>query len=140
MYSGINNVKDIVEYLVLRRLISDITTVLLLKEYFVDGNSPSDISRKYSISAHTVRGYVERLIEKAGSPHIIPGIIKRVLPYIMNIEPLIIIVSGKYYCLECEITLSNKQAAINHIKRRHRDKLNRIVNEVLTKIKQQSRY
>ncbi|RLG88880.1 MAG: hypothetical protein DRO18_00525 [Thermoprotei archaeon] len=139
MFLGIDSVRAVIEYLVLRRLISDVTTILILKEYFVDGESPSDISRKYGISAHTVRGYVERLIEKAGSHHIIPTLIKISLPYIMNLDPMVIVVSGKYYCLECDLTLKSKQSAINHVRRHHKERLERLVNDMLSKVRYQSR-
>ena len=55
------SVRDIVEYLVLKALVGDVTVLNIIDDYFSLGLSPSEIARIYGISKYTVRTFIERV-------------------------------------------------------------------------------
>jgi len=127
----------ITRYLVLKKLVNDTTTLLAIKDYYVDGLSPSTIGYKYKISKFRVRGYIQRITDKTRNHLIATNIIRRVFPSIMNIEPVVIKVSNKYLCLLCDQTFSTELMAENHLKKKHKDLLNNVVNQIVQSIRKQ---
>ncbi len=119
----------ITRYLVVKRLSGDAVTLLAIKEYLVDGLSPSTIGHKYRISKFRVRGYVQRVMDKARSHAAAASIVRRVFPYVINIEPIILRVGNRYICLKCDQQLTKEQVE-HHIRRKHKD----LVNELVTQI------
>ena len=128
----------ITRYLVVKRLAGDTITILAVKEYLVDGLSPSTIGHKYRISKFRVRGYVQRVMDKARNHMIAASIVKRVFPYIMNIDPVILRVSGKYLCLICNQQLRPEQIE-HHIRRKHKDVVQDIVTQIVTNVRRHYR-
>ncbi len=127
----------ITRYLALKKLVNDNTTLLAVKDYYVDGLSPSTIGYKYKISKFRVRGYIQRITDKTRSHLIATNIIKKVFPLIMNIEPVVIKVSNKYLCLLCDQTFNTELMAENHLKKKHKDFFNNIVNQIVQSARKQ---
>ena len=126
----------ITRYLVIKRLAGDTITILSIKEYLVDGLSPSTIGHKYKISKFRVRGYVQRIIDKARSHHIASLIVKMVFPYIIGIDPAILKIGDRYVCLLCDAQLRAEQIE-HHIRRKHKDVINEITNYIVVRLRKE---
>ena len=129
-------VTAVTKYLVIKRLAGDTITILAIKEYLVDGLSPSTIGHKYRISKFRVRGYVQRVIDKARSHYIASSIVKAVFPYVMGLDPAILRVGDKYICLLCDTQLRATQVE-QHLKRRHKDVINQVVHQIISKLRKE---
>jgi len=127
-------VTAITKYLVIKKLAGDTLTILAIKEYLVDGLSPSTIGYKYKISKFRIRGYVQRIIDKARSHIAAAAIVKSVLPYVLNIDPIVLKVGSAYICLLCDAHLRSENVEY-HIRRKHRDVINNLVEQILLKVR-----
>ncbi len=128
----------IVKYLVAKRLTGDLITLLTVKEYLVDGLSPSTIGYKYKISKYRVRGYIQRVVDKAGSHVLATNVVKAVFNHILNLDPIVFKVGGRYVCLACDATLRASELEY-HIRRKHRDLVARITHQIVNKVKKEAR-
>ncbi len=126
----------ITRYLVIKRLAGDTITILSIKEYLVDGLSPSTIGHKYKISKFRVRGYVQRIIDKARSHYVASLIVKMVFPYIIGIDPAVLKVGDRFICLLCDAQLRAEQIE-QHIRRKHKDVINEITNYIVTRLRRE---
>jgi len=128
----------ITKYLVIKRLAGDTITILAVKEYLVDNLSPSTIGHKYRISKFRVRGYVQRVMDKAKNHRVAAAIVKRVFPYVIDIDPIILRVSGKYLCLLCNQQLRHEQVE-HHIRRKHKDLVQTLVSQIVSGVRKEVR-
>jgi len=112
--------------------------LMAVKEYFVDGVSPSSISYKYKVSKFRVRGYIQRVTEKTRNSYLASSIIKQVFPIILEIEPAVIKVNEKYVCLLCDQSFNNEITVENHLRRKHEEHINKTIKEVLESVKELS--
>jgi len=126
----------ITKYLVTKRLAGDTITILSIKEYLIDGLSPSTIGHKYKISKFRVRGYVQRIIDKARSHYIAASIVKIVFPYVISVDPAVLKIGNRYVCLLCDTPLRAEQVE-QHIRRKHRDVINELTNYIVSKIRRE---
>lgn len=131
-------VVTLVKFLVTKRLAGNSSTLMVVKEYFVDGISPSSISYKYKISKFRVRGYIQRVTEKTRNSYLASLIIKQVFPAILEIEPAVIKVNERYVCLLCDRFFDNEVTIENHLRRKHEEHINKTVKYVLESIKESS--
>ncbi len=123
------NVIESLKYLVVKVLAGDIVTLHALKEYLVDGESPSVLSHKYKVGKFKLRGYIQRVTEKAGNYRVAQYILRTTYDSLSKLAPIVVKVSGGYYCTVCEkiITMNPER----HVRLEHRDLVNRIVMECL---------
>ncbi len=128
----------LVRFLVIKRLAGNSSMLMAVKEYFVDGVSPSSISYKYKVSKFRVRGYIQRVTEKTRNSYLASSIIKQVFPLILEIEPAVIKVNEKYVCLLCDQSFSNEITVENHLRRKHEEHINKAIKEVLESVKELS--
>jgi len=126
----------LVKFLVIKRLAGNSSTLMVVKEYFVDGVSPSSISYKYKVSKFRVRGYIQRVTEKTRNPYLASLIIKQVFPLILEIEPVVIKVNERYVCLICDQSFGSEVTVENHLRRKHGEYINKIVREVLESVRE----
>ncbi len=128
----------LVRFLVVKRLAGNSSMLMAVKEYFVDGVSPSSISYKYKVSKFRVRGYIQRVTEKTRNSYLASSIIKQVFPIILEIEPAVIKVNEKYVCLLCDQSFNNEITVENHLRRKHEEHINKTIKEVLESVKELS--
>ncbi|MEO3993352.1 MAG: C2H2-type zinc finger protein [Desulfurococcaceae archaeon TW002] len=126
----------LVRFLVVKRLAGNSSTLMVTKEYFVDGVSPSSISYKYKISKFRVRGYIQRVTEKTRNSYLASLIIKQVFPLVLEIEPAVIKVNERYVCLLCDQSFNNEVTIENHLRRKHEEYINKTVKEILESAKE----
>jgi len=129
-----NSIVSIIKYLVIKRLAGDTITILAVKEYLVDGASPSTIGYKYHVSKFRIRGYVQRVVDKAHSHAIAAAVVRATFPYIMGIDPIILKIGGKYVCILCDTQLRQGQVE-HHIRRKHKDIVNNITSQIIIKLR-----
>jgi len=128
----------LVRFLVIKRLAGNSSMLMAVKEYFVDGVSPSSISYKYKVSKFRVRGYIQRVTEKTRNSYLASSIIKQVFPVILEVEPAVIKVNEKYVCLLCDQSFNNEITVENHLRRKHEEHINKTIKEVLESVKELS--
>lgn len=123
------NVIEALRYLVVKVLAGDFVTLHALKEYLVDGESPSILSHRYRVGKFKLRGYIQRVIEKAGGHRVAQYVVKTTYGSLSSLTPVVVKVSGGYYCTACEklITMNPER----HVRLEHRDLVNRIVAECI---------
>ena len=83
-----SRIEAVAQYLVLKALAGRMSVIKAIYDYFVNNESPSTLSRKYGLSKHQIRGYVQRIIEKSGSSIKAKVFIAYLTPYVMKIKPL----------------------------------------------------
>lgn len=128
--------EDFVEalrYLVVKVLVGDFITLHALKEYLIDSESPSVLSHKYRIGKFKLRGYIQRVIEKAGNHRIAQYVIKCSYDSLSGLDPIVVRVPGGYYCTACRKSLTANPE--RHVRLEHRDVVNRIVSECARTVK-----
>lgn len=123
-------------FLVVKRLAGNSSTLMAVKEYFVDGISPSSISYKYKVSKFRVRGYIQRVTEKTRNSYLASSVIKQVFPLILEIEPAVIKVNERYVCLLCDQSFVSEVTVENHLRKRHGEYIDKVVREVLEGVRE----
>ena len=123
-------IKDVIKYLVIRRLSNNIIPILSIKEYYIDDLSPSTIAHKYRISKTMVRGYLLRILDKAETHNLAYVVIKRTFNTIMNLNPIIFKFNHYYYCILCDEKFYSQEHATRHVWFRHRELVDELVDEV----------
>jgi len=122
---------SVLEYLVIKIMAGRDEVVRSLYEYLVNGGSPSVISEKYKLSKHQIRGYAQRVIERAGSVSRAKAILRYSYPYIFKIKPAVKPINDSLVkCLLCgdEIPMLIIE---DHIKRQHEDVVREYVDAVI---------
>jgi len=124
-------ISDIVRYLVIKALSNKFNDIRLLKEYFVDGLSPSDLSARYCISKDSVRGFILRMYEYAGDKRYLPKLFEIIYPYLEKIKPVVHVVCMCKLCGE----IMDCNVIGHHIRHYHRDVVEEYVDSILKIIK-----
>ncbi len=130
-------IEAVLEYLVLKQLAGKSNVVKAIYSYFVEGASPSSIASELGMSKHQVRGYVQRIVEKAGSITRARAIVKYVVPHVMRIKPVIKPLDGTTArCSICgdEVFLV---VAEEHVKRYHGALVNEYVASIIDIIRKE---
>lgn len=124
---------SIARYLIIKRLVNDVVALLSIKEYLIDGASPSTIAFKYKTSKFKIRGYIQRIIDKAGNYKVATKMVEQLYPHIMSIEPIMLRSGGRVIC-----TLCNSYVRANdceqHLRRKHKELLNEIIHSVIARV------
>lgn len=109
------------EYLILKVLANKEEVVRALHDYFVEGASPSSIAIRYGLSKHQIRGYIQRIMEKTGSPIRARVLMKYVTPLVVKLKPIAEKVNGSLVvCSLCGEELPI-QIIEDHIRKKHND-------------------
>ncbi len=123
-------VNAIARYLVMKRLINDVIALLAIKEYLLDGYSPSAIAFKYKTSKFKVRGHIQRVIDKAGNYRIAARILERLYPLVMSVEPVMLRSGNRVFCTLCNVHLRPSDAE-SHLKKKHKEFINMVIRTVV---------
>jgi len=108
----------------------------LLKVYrmYVDGVGPATIAEVTGLSRDSVRGFIRRVQEKAGTPRA-ETVLRHLLPLLMSIEP--IVVDG--WCKVCNTYVGTGIAALQHVRTMHRDLVLRISLQIVEELRRRVR-
>jgi len=133
-----SSTESVLEYLILKVLANREEIVKALYDYFVEGASPSTIAMKYGLSKHQIRGYVQRIIEKTGSPMKSRVLMKYTAPLILKLKPIARKVNTSMaICGICKEELP-VQVIEDHIKKKHSDILGECLDSVIDILKKTS--
>ncbi|MEM0453638.1 MAG: hypothetical protein QXO98_03180 [Sulfolobales archaeon] len=124
-------INAIAKYMVMKRLINDVVALLAIKEYLLDGSSPSAIAFKYKTSKFKVRGHIQRVIDKAGNYRIATKILERLYPQIMSVEPVMLRSGNRILCTLCN-TYVRPSDAESHLRKKHKEFINTVIRNVIT--------
>ncbi|MEM0504694.1 MAG: hypothetical protein QXT01_00480 [Sulfolobales archaeon] len=121
----------IARYMVMKRLINDVVALLAIKEYLLDGSSPSAIAFKYKTSKFKVRGHIQRVIDKAGNYRNATKILERLYPQVMSVEPVMLRSGSRILCTLCN-TYVRPSDAESHLRKKHKEFINAVIYKVVT--------
>ncbi len=130
-----SSVEKFLRYLVVKALAGRINAIQALYDYIVSNESPSVVAYRHGLSKHQLRGYAQRIIEKAGSELKAKILLRIFIPYILNIKPLIILCDdGSFYCPYCNIRMDSRKVE-DHV-RSHRDLVTIVTRRILMKVRE----
>jgi hypothetical protein len=118
-------VTEALRYLAIKVLAGDLVVLYALKEYLIDGESPSTLSHRYKIGKFKLRGYIQRVVEKAGNYRVAQALIRSSFNVLASLTPVVVKVPGGYYCTACGKTLTMNPE--RHVRLEHRDIVDRVV-------------
>jgi len=122
---------DVIRYLVIKALANKFQQVVILKEYFVDGFSPSDLSARYCIRKDVIRGYITRIHEQIKNKLVIKPLLENVYPLLEKISPVIENVCRCKLCGE----VMHCNVVEYHIRYHHRDVVDEYVDSIVEILK-----
>ncbi len=126
-----SSLEALLEYLVVKALANKFEIIKALADYFVNNKSPSTVASEYGLSKHQVRGYIQRIVEKAGSVNKARTIMKFIAPYVLKIKPIMKKSSDTIVqCILCgeELPLI---AAEEHVKKYHGGLVDEYVDAII---------
>ncbi len=127
----------LLEYLVLKMLTGNVKVIEALRQYIVDGLSPSSVADNLGLSKHQVRGYAQRVIEKVGDSRRASMVISKVYDMLIRIEPVIKNYGGRKICVLCGEEL--RGSGEDHIRKRHYDIVRRYVKLIASVLRMRLR-
>ncbi len=114
-----SSIEALLEYLVAKALAGKKDILNAIYEYFTENRSPSVLASKYGLSKHQIRGYVQRIVEKAGSVTRAKVLIKYCMRYLERVRPVMKHISENMVrCMLCgdEVPIT---VAEDHIRKHH---------------------
>jgi len=119
---------DAIRYLVVKQ-ITDPVVVEVLYKYFVDGAPISELAEIYGFTKHQVRGYIYRVMEKAGYTK---GrtLLKALYPFLRRLNPVTDVYGGRARCRICGF-IAPVQYMSEHIYKSHRELVEDIVQQAV---------
>ena len=116
---------DVARYLVVLALADQRDAIEVLRLYFVENVSPSEIEARLNIARSRVQGYVQRVREKVGSQraHVL---LKQLVPKLKTVAP---IVNGRG-CVLCNELVVNMPLTV-HIILFHKDYVDKVTRDIL---------
>ena len=117
--------EDVARYLVTLALADQRDAVEVLRLYFVENVSPSEIEGRLNIARSRVQGYVQRVREKVGSQKA-SILLRQLMPKLKAVAP---IVNGRR-CLLCNELVVNMPLTV-HIILFHKDYVDKILRDIL---------
>jgi hypothetical protein len=130
----LSSVERIAEYLASLKLAGRQQTLAAI-ELWVADLGLSEIERVTGLSKNRVRGYIQRVCEKAANPRRALAIARALLPMVRSVEP--IIDSGR--CRICGAYIGDPYTALMHVRSRHRDLVEKHVFEILCELRKRVR-
>ncbi|MCC6030410.1 MAG: hypothetical protein LM586_02050 [Desulfurococcales archaeon] len=130
-----NSISEVLEYLILKKMAGRPEVLKALLDY-VDGNiSPATASTVYGISKYQLRGFAQRIYDKAGNRSLASLLIKIAVPIILEKTKVYIDRSQKpEECLICNRKLYNVFPE-DHIKKHHKDVITLEKQRIIVEIK-----
>ncbi|NAZ13350.1 MAG: hypothetical protein GU359_04255 [Desulfurococcales archaeon] len=130
-----NSISEVLEYLILKKMAGRPEVLKALLDY-VDGNiSPATASTVYGISKYQLRGFAQRIYDKAGNRSLASLLIKIAVPIILEKTKVYIDRSQKpEECLICNRKLYNVFPE-DHIKKHHKDVISHEKQRIIVEIK-----
>lgn len=122
---------QLIEYLVLLRLSNNTAGIRAAEMYFVRNMSPSEIARRLGVTKDAVRGYVLRVLEKAGSHRAAAAGLKLVLPHIGKVKPIVRRSGSIYTCELCGYSNAHPSTTAVHVMVSHGDALEQAARMVV---------
>ena len=123
--------RDLIRYLITKRLVGNTIILMSLKNYFIDNISPSEIGRRYRVDKFVVRRWIDKCLKECGSHSMAADILSATFKHILELNPIVLPIGGKYYCLLCDEVLDSEVKALHHVKTEHRNLLDDIVSKLL---------
>jgi hypothetical protein len=129
-------VKEAVRVLVLRRLVDDNVALSVLEMSLLKNMSPSEIAAALGARRSYVKNSVYTFVKVAGGHVRATEILKKALPVVMGIDPVVFGPPGRMYrCKLCLkdfiVNLRGAQSRLNHVKQIHRGAVEKYVNMVV---------
>jgi hypothetical protein len=121
----LRGVEDVARYLAALALAGQFEAIEILRLYYVEGCSPSDVGSALGVPKSRVQSYVQRIREKVGSQRA-SFVLKWLMPRLKGVSPVI---NGKR-CLLCGEPIVNLSPTV-HIILFHRDHINKVVESIL---------
>lgn len=126
---------DVIEYLVLKKLAGRSEVLEALVEYMDGGISPSLANTIYGVSKHQLRGFVQRIYEKAGDRVLAETVVKRTTFLVISTVPSVTMRDRwPEVCRVCGKRLENVFAE-DHIKKHHPDLLEHWLRKVVEELR-----
>ncbi|PWV36867.1 MAG: hypothetical protein DJ555_05010, partial [Desulfurococcaceae archaeon] len=126
---------EVLEYLVLKKMAGRPEVLEALIEYLGGSLPPSQANDRYGISKHQLRGFVQRINEKAGDRRLAEFLIKMATPLILSMVQSKIDRSKRpEVCMICGRRLVNMFPE-DHLKKHHYEYLEEEVRKVAAELK-----
>ena len=122
--------ESVLEYLVVKALSSKFNIIKALRLYFVENISPSRIEVLTGLTKNQVRGYAQRIIEKATDVVRARIYAKYLIPYVEKIKPIMECNGASCRCRICNVDVPDYAVEI-HIKNLHSDVVDECVNTII---------
>jgi hypothetical protein len=131
--------RQALEFMVARRLAGNDIELQILRLALVEHLSPSEIAHRLNVRKSLVRSTVYMFKKSAGDPYAAEEIVRKFLPVIMKIKPVIRTYYWKEY--RCEVCGASStvifdihKARLTHIRKSHMDLVYKYVNDVLREV------
>ncbi|MEZ0290699.1 MAG: hypothetical protein ABWJ42_06395 [Sulfolobales archaeon] len=130
-----NNISEVLEYLVLKMMAGRPEVLKALLEYIEGNLSPAAAPQIYNVSKHQLRGFVQRIYDKANNRPLANLLIKLSVPIILEKTRIYIDRSQRpEECIVCGRKLYNVFPE-DHIKKHHKDLIEYEKQKILTELK-----
>jgi predicted DNA-binding protein (UPF0251 family) len=116
---------DVARYLVVLALADQRDAIEVLRLYFVENVSPSEIEARLNVARSRVQGYVQRVREKVGS-QMAHTLLRRLIPKLRAVAP---IANGRR-CTLCNELVVNMPLTV-HITLFHKDYVDKVTRDIL---------
>lgn len=126
-------VEDAVRYLAAKVLSGDALALAVLWEYYMRDESPSTIAAKYRVDATKLRGYIQRVVVKAGSHRAARAAVEASYDILSGMPPLILKHGGAFYCTGCQRSIGTRP--MYHVVTQHKQTLASIVSMAVLKLR-----
>jgi hypothetical protein len=130
---------DAVKYLVLER-VSRVDDALNALADYINGLSPVELARKYSLPKGAVRGIWIRILEKCGSPQKARALVRYAMPLLMSIDPIVRKNGIFVECLLCGAMFATHKytnmAVANHVKTSHWDYVEKTAEHIVSRLRE----
>ena len=129
-----SSVERIAEYLASLKLAGRQQTLAAIELWIAD-LSLSEIERVTGLSKNRIRGYIQRVCEKAANPRRAAAIARALLPMVRGVEP--IVVNGE--CMVCGARIGDPYTAVAHVRSRHADIVEKVVSSIVEELRRRLR-
>jgi len=143
--SGQPPLLGVVRYMVTHMLAGNVVVVRSIYEVLGQNDSPSMIVRRYGLSKHAVKGYIQRIVERCGSRRRAEIIVSRVGPIVLGaVEPIVVDDGNVAVCKLCMVCSPDNARMVNdpsvrysHVRRLHKAVVEMHIRRVLDELRAQ---
>ena len=135
-----SRVLDVARYLVVKALAGRRGIVEAIYMYYTGNGSIAAMAHRLGVRKHQLRGYIQRVAEKAGSAKEARILVKHVAPAVLRVVRPIIVDGGSVYrCTLCGETFTHPYVAEIHVSQQHEDVVERCIDAVIDELMKQLR-